>query len=138
MLIENYSKNAWKDKIKIIIKETAFQHLQEQVKGRNMSKIINNKYSELMLQEYFNSDEINKNTKLFIFKLRTRMVQVGSNFGKVEACPVCLEGNNDQSHLLQCTSLNSSSGLIRNECSKYVDIYEEDSTKVTDISMILH
>ena len=66
------------------------------------------------------------------------MVQVGANFGKVEACLVCLEGSNDQSHLLQCDSLISSSGLIQNEFSKYVDIYEEDSTKVIDISTVLH
>ena len=66
------------------------------------------------------------------------MIQVGANFGKVEVCPVCLDGRNDQQHLLECSILKLNTSVTQNESNSYIDIYEEDSTKVIKISEALH
>ena len=80
--IENFSKNAWKSKIKKIIKEKAFKFLMNQVIEKNMTEIKNNEYSELKIQDYFNcsASEVPKSIKKFTFKIRTRMVNVSEIF----------------------------------------------------------
>ena len=47
--IEKYSKNAWKVKVKDIIKQNAFIYLKDQILERNITKVKNNKYSELKI-----------------------------------------------------------------------------------------
>ena len=103
--IERVTKSAWKKQIKQVIKETAFEYLTNQIEEKNMKKIINLEYSEMKLQEYFNCQTSSRNIKQFIFKLRTRMIKVGDNFGTKEPCPICKEGNNDQRHILECNKI---------------------------------
>ena len=86
------------------------------------------------MQEYFYCNNISKNAKLFTFKLRTRMIKVGGNFGQKEVCPVCKSGSNDQQHLLECSTLKLNIPELIQVGSKYDDIYEEDPTQVTNIS----
>ena len=96
-LSKEYSYNF--DEFQPLIKEKAFTYLIEQVKERNMTKIINNKYSGLKIQEYLNCSEASKNIKKFTFKLRTKMIEVGENFGNKGVCPICNIGQNSQKHL---------------------------------------
>ena len=35
------------------------------------------------------------------------MVKVGWNYGKKEKCPICSNGDDTQSHLLECEELNA-------------------------------
>ena len=136
--IENYSKQAWKTKIKAIIKKKAFSFLKDQIEERKLTKISNIKYSEFKMQEYFNCSDITKNTKLFTFKLRTRMIQVGGNFGQKEVCPVCKTGFNDQRHLLECSTLKLKIPELTQVGFNYDDIYEEDPALITNISQLVH
>ena len=79
--------------------------------------------------------------KKFIFKLRTRMIQVGDNFGRKEPCPICQEGNNNQQHLLECSYLNiRNSDSVSDESydKSYNDIYEENAEEVIKISEVLY
>ena len=62
------------------------------------------------------------------------MIQVGGNFGHKEACPLCKTDNNDQKYLLECTALK----LPDLTQIQYNYIYEEDSSKVIQISKLLH
>ena len=110
--IEKMTKSAWKKKIQKVIKEKAFKYLTDQIQDTNMTKVIKLKYSEMKVQEYFQFAGTSKNIKKFIFKLRTRMIQVGNNFGKKEPCPVCKMGNNDQQHLLECAVLKSRNPVV--------------------------
>ena len=139
--IESYSKYAWKTKVKKIIKEQAFIYLIDQVKERNMTKIINNKYSELKIQDYLNSSEVSRNVKKFIFKLRSKMIDVSANFGKKEVCPICKTDENNQLHLLDCEGLDLDldiSGQITDKNTMYNNIYEEDSDVVIEVSRLLY
>ena len=70
------------------------------------SKLDNLSYTDLRTQSYLMSGNISTRKKKLIFKVRTRMVQVGDNFGKKEdLCRICLLELNTQSHLTQCSVL---------------------------------
>lgn len=135
--IEKMTKSAWKKKIQKVIKEKAFKYLTDQIQDTNMTTVIKLKYSDMKVQEYFQFAGTSKNIKKFIFKLRTRMIQVGNNSWKKEPCPVCKMGNNDQKHLLECTVLKSRNLVANMDEMNYDDIYGEDATEVVRISKIL-
>ena len=49
------------------------------------------------------------------------MVDVGWNFGRKEKCPICMEADDTQSHLLYCDELN---GPNMTHCTSDVDLYD--------------
>ena len=59
-------------------------------------------YSELKLQKYLETDEINTKHKTLLFKIRTRMVQTSNNFGTKALCPLCLTEEDVQDHVIDC------------------------------------
>ena len=71
------------------------------------------------------SRQISTRKKKLIFKVRTRMVQVGDNFGRKEdLCPICLLNFNTQPHLTQCLVLQDKfPEIFSNIHSKYEDIF---------------
>ena len=61
------------------------------------------------MQGYLTDSELPLRLKKLAFKWRTRMIKVGWNYGEKEKCPICLEEDDTQTHLLECSSLNSPS-----------------------------
>ena len=76
------------------------------------SKLMNLHYDQLKIQNYLKPNEICQRKQKLLFKLRTRMIHVASNYGQVTPCPLC---NNfasldsqlvTQEHLYNCEKLN--------------------------------
>ena len=62
-------------------------------------------YTDLEMQDYFTSDQIDNQQKKTVFKYRTRMERFGENFrgGKDHVmCPVCTLHLDNQDLSLQC------------------------------------
>ena len=89
-------------------------------------------YKDFRTQPYLLSGKISTRKKKFLFKTRTRMVNVGDNFGKKkELCPVCLVEFNTQRHLTECTVLKQHCPQMSNNTqSKYADIFGCDPGKM--------
>ena len=89
-------------------------------------------YTEFKTQPYLLSGNISTRKKKLLFKVRTRMVKVGDNFGKKdELCPVCFLESNTQRHLTECTVLKQKfPQLLTNAQSKYEDIFGCDPEKM--------
>ena len=70
-----------------------------------------------------------------LFKLRTRMINVNSNYGKTTVCPLCLKSIDNQKHLIQsCEKL-----LIKDEAQiVYEDIFSNDIIKSIKIAELAH
>ena len=86
--IKKMKKYKLKKIVKKALKKKAFEYLQVEKNRKN--KIKNIQYSTLELQQYLKTDKIGLRRKKLLFKTRTRMLQVGHNYGKKQSCPVCL------------------------------------------------
>ena len=62
-------------------------------------------FSKLELQDYLKPGKIDTELAKFIFLIRSRMLEVKSNFKSSHSsllCDLCKEGNDTQEHLLDC------------------------------------
>ena len=82
-----------KTKLKQIVKNacrlTAFRFLKSDIEEKNMTKLKKLKYEKLEMQSYLKSQKISLKKKKILFKARTRMLNVKSNFGDKSSCPLC-------------------------------------------------
>ena len=106
--IAKLHKDKLKDMVKSAIQNTAFQELSERKKLS--SKISPLTYNSLKIQPYLAAINIPTRIKQVQFKWRTRMVNVGWNFGIKSKCPLCHTADDDQLHLLICEVLSGGSG----------------------------
>ena len=82
----------------------------------------NLKYNQLEMQSYLQTSILSLRKQTLLFKFRCRMINVGSNFGRQNKCPICLTGEDSQEHLFNCHKLNdSSSGQ-----SEYSDLFGDN------------
>ena len=103
--IGNMSKNALKD---IVSKRTRFVALNELLEEKScLSKVAHMKYDKLEIQPYLTDKHLPIRIKQQAFRWRTRMVKVGWNYGRKDKCPICLDADDKQSHLLECKKLNT-------------------------------
>ena len=98
-----------------------------------MSNLV---YSSLELQPYLKSDAIFNRTKKFLFKLRTRMVDVGYNFGNKIKCKICAVGNDDQENLMKCFMIKIRNPMLLQDLS-YEHIFGSDVQKQESIGKSL-
>ena len=132
--IAKLSKTKFKKTIKIACKRVALAFLLKEQESK--SKVKHIQYSSLQLQNYLKSDTLFKRTKLFKFKLRTRMLNLGFNYGKKFSCKICKLGNDDQQHLLQCIKLKMKYPFIT-ENINYNDIFNTNAEKQENAGNIL-
>ena len=97
------SKESLRKLINERINEVALKYLKEE--SQSLSKVGNMSYSKLEMQSYLTGNMPNR-LKQLAFRWRTKMIQVGWNYGKKESCPICLQVNDTQNHLIECTFLN--------------------------------
>ena len=100
--IKTMSKHKFKKIVKEACKAASLEFLIKEKDTKNKSKLSKLVYSSLELQPYLKSDAIFNRTKKFLFKLRTRMGDVGYNFGKKIKCKICAVGNDNQENLMKC------------------------------------
>ena len=134
--IQNMTENEVKRKVKIAMKITAFKFLN--IEKNRKSKILNLKYSELKIQNYFTTNKFKSKRKIIIFKARTRMLNVFHNFGQKIKCPLCKIGEDDQKHLLECIILKFTCPQILNNTDiKFTDIFSDNLDKQCEVGNLL-
>ena len=129
-------KNMSKDHFKKLVKENiALNYLQEGDDER--TKLRNLKYYQLSIQPYLTSTAITTRKKKHLFRFRTKMVNVGYNFGNKTLCPLCKNGNDDQEHLFECVMIKiNCEQLYRSIEETYEDIFSMNTEKLIKISSL--
>ena len=97
------------------------------------------KYERFKIQNYLESDKLNTSEKKMLFQLRTRMIDVKTNFKNMymdKVCPVCEKSEDDQKHVLECQLLSSNISDIATEKVEYEDIFHCDISKQTNLVRI--
>ena len=138
--IGSLKKNNLKDLVKNACKETAFRYLKSQIKDKDMTKLKYLKYEKLEMQEYLKCQKLSLKKKQILFKTRTRMLNVKSNFGDKSACPLCTLKEDNQSHLLECLviKLNSPQVIENIDNCVYDDIYSTNISKLKNVANIIY
>ena len=89
--IKMMSKETIKERVKASISKAAVIYLTKE-KNKKLSKIMNVAHSDFNLQPYFNPMSMDVNEAKLLFLLRSRMVEVRTNFRNKYSdilCPVC-------------------------------------------------
>ena len=109
--IKSMSEYSFKALVKRKAKEYALKILQEMQSTH--SKMSNLNYSELKLQEYFNTPGISRTEMLNLFKWRVKMAPLGENFrgnqGNI-VCPLCHNHLDNQATIFQCEAIRKEIG----------------------------
>ena len=105
------------------------------------SKLSNLSYSKLKPQDYLIKNTLSVSDKKFLFKLRTRMLNIGDNMGrKDDLCPLCYTEKDTQNHLLECPIINLHIDYSENTELKqvnYEDIFSNNIEKITDACTLM-
>ena len=98
-------KAMFKKLVKIGCQKAAFSYLMTE--KCEMSKMENLEYDNLKMQCYIKTDIISIRKQKLLFKWRTRMIKVASNYGQIKACPICENyvSLDSQEHLFKCEEL---------------------------------
>ena len=104
------------------------------------SKVLHIVHSEMELQDYLSpsSGLVSLEAK-FIFMLRTRMLDIKSNYqGKYSNlnCPICDSQQDTQQHLLQCQKLKDENEIIK-QIPDYDDLFGANLDSKIMISRII-
>ena len=134
--IKNMKKSKLKAIVKSSIKKKAFEYLLKEKDKKSKMKQLT--YKKLEMQEYIKSNKMSFKNKKILFKLRTRMIPVGYNFGRKVKCPLCHVGPDNQEHLLSCIIIKiSCPEIMKNSNSKYSDIFSENIQKMDKVASLI-
>ena len=113
----------------------ALEYLNNEKKSKTKHII----HRELILQPYLKPGNMSNIQRKFIFKLRSRMLDVKVNFPGTQEnllCELCGEHNDDQESLLVCEKLDESNSLVT-KSPDYKDLFSSHVDKQLEISLIL-
>ena len=135
--IENMPKITFKKLVKAKVNEHAFKYLESKKK----SKTKGVPHMELKIQEYLepNEDDMSLSEKQFIFKSRSRMLEVKANMKNdytILTCCACGKEEETQMHLMQCEVLNKNITENSHE-SDYMDLFCPDLVKMREAGRVL-
>ena len=101
------------------------------------SKLKNFKYYQLTIQSYLTSNKISTRSKKYLFRFRTRITNVGFNFGNKVLCPLCKLENYEQKHLFKCIKIKINCELLyRSIKEKYEDIFDMNIKKLVKMASL--
>ena len=108
--IRKLSKYSFKKYLKKIIKAKVLKDLNEVKKEH--TKMKNLTYVKLQTQPYLLSNNFFPETANFLFRARTRMLDVKNNFKNsfdddIHLCPICESDEDTQEHLIKCEMMNN-------------------------------
>ena len=132
--IKNMSKFKFKNILKEKCKDAALKYLLEN--NENKSKMVNLKYYQLEMQEYLKSNKISTTRKKILFKFRTRMINVGQNYGNKKCCPLCKQHDDTQQHMLDCFMMKLHCQEIYKTEHSYNDIFNLTRNNLVNISKL--
>ena len=94
------------------------------------SKMSRRTYSELKIQPYLTSRDINLRRKQMLFKVRNRMMSTSENFGKNILCRICKIEPDTTHHIFSCVFLKCEVPEVLNMDEDEIDaIYSENLDK---------
>ena len=123
--ISSMKKHTFKKLVCEKMREFSHSKLLEEKDGKNLSK-LSGLSSHYGMKEYLSSEKLNVDEKCLLFNLRTRMVDVRSNYktkyGEENLnCTLCeTQSEESQEHLLQCPEL---SDISADSSLRYQDIF---------------
>ena len=125
--LKNTSKNAFKRKVRIKMKEFAFKYLLD--KKEKHSKMSNLFYTKLEMQNYLKSWKINVQQAKNLYRFRVRVAPFKENYkNKFQNdmwCPLCQVFPDTQAHSFQCHAVK---GVVKIE-GKYEEIFSSKISK---------
>ena len=90
------------------------------------------------MQHYLKSNIITTRQKKLLFRLKTRMVNVGYNYGRKVLCPICKLHNDDQEGFLTSVLLKiNCKELYNKKNEKYEDIFSKNIEDLKNISRLM-
>ena len=102
--ISKKSKESLRTLVNDRMNEAAYEHLEKE--SLKLSKVATSSYSKLEMQGYLKEAKIPTRLKQLAFRWKTRMIKVGWNYGNKDRCPICLQADDTQTHVLECKDLN--------------------------------
>ena len=104
---------------------------------KERSKLNFFEFYDLSIQEYLTSTKITTRRKKYLFQFRTRMTNVGFNYGNKVLCPLCHLEEDKQEHLFKCIIIKlNNEDVYKMTEEKYEDIFSLNIDKLTSISKI--
>ena len=138
--IRSMSEELFRNKVKKHATTAALFWLKHE-KERS-KKLTHVQYSELSIQNYLKSENLNVQQRKLLAHFRSQMVKVRANFSKMYEslnCQLCLQSNivneDTQEHLLFCTYLSQKGDIDRG--TEYSDIYCEEPNRYESITVLL-
>ena len=118
-------------KFKRIVKEQIqLKVLSYLVTLQNKHSKSENLHQEAKMQEYLTSNELSLSLKKLLFKLRSKMLKIRSNFsamyGNITTCSLCEDPSSEETeiHLLKCSYLKKDKVLAKDmSVVKFSDVY---------------
>ena len=107
-------------------------------KGRH-SKVLHLSHRNMKIQDYLSPNEIGTHEAKFIFYLRTRMVDVKTNYRGSNSnllCPLCKNDQDTQEHLLTCTKLDDGNYVLT-AIPNYRDLFGENLERKVTLARII-
>ena len=118
-----------------ILKNSIPEFIKSNVELMKKIKSITYK-KKLEMQNYLKTYKIFTHRKKLLFKIRTKMLNVGQNYGKAVLCPLCLNEKDNQSHLTKCTRIQSSLSILTSHI-KMEDAFLENMDNVNELSIMM-
>ena len=128
--IKMMSKETFKEIVKASISKAAFIYLTDE--KEKLSKIMNVSHNDVNLQPYFNPMSMDVDEAKFLFLLRSRMVEVKTNFRNKYSdvlCPVCKISDDTQQLLFECSELLKNINILISNDIQYSHIFSENTDK---------
>ena len=132
------------NQVKAAVEKEAFSYLLKKKNGdantRGHSKVAHIEYKRLEIQDYLKPNRISNQEAKFIFLVRTRMLDVKTNFQNSHdnmLCIACKDTDETQEHLMQCKVLGDDDMVVE-EVPEYVHLFGENLQKKIIVAKILH
>ena len=135
--IKSMKEETFSKLVKRSIVKEALEYLNR-IKQKH-SKVRHIVHSKLEIQTYLEAGDHSVQEAKFLFTLRTRMLDVRTNYGDkyfLKLCPCCQETEDTQEHLLSCYILHDE-GSVVDELPVYEDLFSEEIKKQIKITRIL-
>ena len=133
--IKSMKKEHFKKLVKDNCKDAALKYLLEG--NEDKTKLKNLKYYQLSIQSYLTSSKISTSMKKQLFRFRTKMTNVGFNYGNKILCPLCKLENDDQEHLFSCVVIKiNCKELYRNTEETYTNIFSMNTDTIVKVASL--
>jgi ferredoxin-thioredoxin reductase catalytic subunit len=139
--IKHSTREQFRSLVEKSIEEKAFLYLIKEKDRKDRTKVSHIQYQEHSMQKYLKSRKISNQLKKFIFILRSRMLDVSSNYPNKfssKLCPVCRDGKSQdtQEHILSCPGLIKDNQLVKN-LPKYDDLFSDNVDRIIEVASII-